>query len=132
MIALGLLQNFCRQAACHFSVVTILYLEQLLHGNPIHRLHSLHLSFENEHVGKEMKYICFEFLNGERVWGEQQTRGQKQRIFFFFFSICLLLGWIQIKKGVIKNHLVCWILSSISEHPDEIWVGSINLYLSCY
>lgn len=101
----GLRQHFCWQAACHFSVVTILYLEQLLHGNPIHRVHLLLLFFFflNEQVGKETKYICFGFLNGERGWGEQQTLGEKQGIFFFLF-LDLSPSWVDTnQKGVIKK-----------------------------
>lgn len=49
----------------------------------------------------------------------------------FFFLFLNLSSWMDTnQKGVIKNHLVCWIRSSISEHPDELWFGSINLYLS--
>lgn len=51
---------------------------------------------------------------------EQQTLGKEQIIFFFLF-LNLPPSWMDMgQKEMIKNCLVRWILSSISEHPDKI------------
>lgn len=54
---------------------------------------------------------------------EQQTLGKEQRIFLFLF-LNLPPSWMDMgQKEMIKNCLVRWILSSISEHPDMIWIN---------
>lgn len=63
--------------------------------------------------------ICFEFPNGERE-GTTDT-GEEAEKFFFFLFLNVPPSWMDMgQKEMIKNCLVRWILSSISEHPDKI------------
>lgn len=87
-------------------------------------LHYISLCNWTQWKGSRIYIFCVH--KGERE-GLQALRKEKR---IFFFSICLLPGWIWVKKK--WKSPILWILWFISERPNEIWPGPKFICISVY